>query len=128
MEIRGYKPPEQYMNIPIAIYASRTAPTKQELKEINDNLGRRLPTVTETITANERGVIVAIAQITWYKQVDESMFKVNVSEHLAAPEYYKEGKTYFWKLTDVKPLDTPIPFKFNGTMVWSAIESEMLGL
>ena len=49
-------------------------------------LGLRVPAISETITGQERGVIVAIAQIFWYKHVNEKRFRCKKSGSLPKSE------------------------------------------
>lgn len=131
-EHRTYPAPSKYIGQDIAIYASRTAPKKEETQaidkffEINysecrkERWDRRL---------KPRGYIIAIATLKSSCKVSREQFNSSYLTHANPLSWYVPGKSHLWRLDNIRRLDNLdnlIPFKFSGSMVWSSIPAEVL--
>ncbi|HIH73916.1 MAG TPA: hypothetical protein HA306_01045 [Methanosarcina sp.] len=131
-EHRLYPAPIKYIGKDIAIYASLTAPKKEETQAIKDffkvnySKGRAERWDFEP---TPRGYIVAVATLKNSRRVSREEFNSSYLTHANPLSWYVPGKSHLWRLCNIRPLyrlDNLIKFKFSGSMVWSSIPAETL--
>lgn len=103
----------------IAIYASRTTPREYENRKFFKELGfieaKRMP----------RGKILATADLYQCLTVRREDFTYYRHQHRVDGSYFIPGKTYLWYLENIQKVE-PVDFKFNGSVIWSSIDEELL--
>lgn len=101
----------------VAIYASGS-------KYDNDALGELIQRASKYVDLSgrypkfQRHAILGTAEIAeCFEITSPQQFAELEGEHFAAPEYYKEGKTWGWRIRDFVPYSKPLPFKFSSGCV-----------
>ncbi|NYT18752.1 MAG: ASCH domain-containing protein [Methanosarcinales archaeon] len=105
----------------IAIYASRAPIRKKDLKWVNENcdvpddLFEDLPT----------GMIIGTANLIECMEYESDFhFKLDQRRHLNREENYCKN-IKGWLLRSPRPIE-PVDYKFNGEVVWSLADTEIL--
>lgn len=126
IEIRGYPAPQKHIGQQIAIYASRSKPTRADFDHCLNMHGRLhgsyiLPHLT-------RGAIIATATLSSsLKCTGRQDFNCWQHDHWNPLDYYRPEKTYYWVLDNIQALKNPVPFKMpRGAIVWTSIEDTRL--
>ena len=102
----------------VAIYATRTTPTKQDLEWL-EYLGHPINNIVE-------GFIIGTVEIHNSMHVrDADHFHKNLNNHLCYQDMYKKGQ-HFWHLQNEQRINA-IPFKMpRGAVIWSFIDNKLI--
>jgi len=105
---------------PIAIYASRSKPRKEDIAPFEDHIA-----FSEGGNCLPYGVIIAKAELVECKKyVSEETFKHLRPLHYAPMSYYQAGKTCLWVLDKIETVE-PVDFKATS-VVWSSIDRDKI--
>ena len=119
-----------YVRGRIAIYASRSEPSDEDMASMEAYFTNYLtvPVPEEFKKENlPRGKILVTVDLIGSDLFSKKDWDDEKAWHIAPDSYYKPGRTYRWYLSDVEPLDEPIPFKMpKGAVVWANADIEEL--
>ncbi|WP_135605396.1 ASCH domain-containing protein [Methanococcoides sp. NM1] len=105
----------------IAIYASRAPIRKKDLKWVNENYDVPLEQLDDLPT----GMIIGTVNLIECMEYESDFhFKLDHRRHLSPEENYSRN-IKGWLLKSPRPIE-PVNYKFNGEVVWSLADTEIL--
>lgn len=113
----------------IAIYASRTKASEDELAYVYNVLYKDIGVNWRDLPRRPLpyGKILAVASLHDCKLFSKQEFLSIQRQHWNPGRYYQDGKAYGWVLENIRKV-APFDFKFSGSVVWSAIDNEIIEL